>query len=117
MTVTVNEREKEKKLPSFLILMLLFACRSSLWLYIIVRGRDPVRITHPMYLVEIMILLGLILSRAAANRKNVFIPMVIAALVAAFAGNTAPLAALWVFIVGPLVGAALAAVVYKYLED
>ena len=78
-------REKEKKLPVVLNLILLFACRSSLWLYIIVRGRDPVRITHPMYLVEIMILLGLILSRAAGNRKNVFIPVVIAALVAAFA--------------------------------
>ena len=37
--------------------------------------------------------------------------------VAAFAGNAAPLASLWVFIVGPLVGAALAAVVYKALED
>jgi aquaporin Z len=38
------------------------------------------------------------------------------AIVAAIAGNSAPLACLWVFIVGPLVGAALAAVVYKYLE-
>ena len=34
----------------------------------------------------------------------------------AIAGNTAPLACLWVFIVGPLAGAALAAVTYKYLE-
>lgn len=31
-------------------------------------------------------------------------------------GNSAPLGALWVFIVGPLVGAALAAVTYKLLE-
>lgn len=38
------------------------------------------------------------------------------AVVAAIAGNSAPLASLWVFIVGPLVGAALAAVVYKALE-
>ena len=38
------------------------------------------------------------------------------ALVAAFAGNSAPLACLWVFIVGPFVGAALAAVTYKFLE-
>ena len=38
------------------------------------------------------------------------------ALVAACTGNTAPLASLWVFIVGPLAGAALAAYVYKYLE-
>ena len=38
------------------------------------------------------------------------------ALIAAFSGNAAPLSCLWVFIVGPLVGAALAAVVYKALE-
>ena len=35
------------------------------------------------------------------------------AVVAAIAGNGAPLGQLWVFIVGPLVGAALAAVIYK----
>ena len=38
------------------------------------------------------------------------------AFVAAANGNSAPLAALWVFIVGPLVGAALAAYTYKSLE-
>ena len=38
------------------------------------------------------------------------------AIVAAITGNTAPLGSLWVFIVGPLVGAALAAYCYKYLE-
>ncbi len=32
-------------------------------------------------------------------------------------GNAAPIAALWVFIVAPLIGAALAAVVYKKLES
>ena len=39
------------------------------------------------------------------------------AIVAAITGNTAPLGSLWVFIVGPLVGAALAAYCYKYLES
>ncbi len=38
------------------------------------------------------------------------------AIFAAINGNGTPLAQLWVFIVGPLVGAALAAVVYRYLE-
>ena len=38
------------------------------------------------------------------------------AFIAGISGNTAPLGALWVFIVGPLVGAALAAVVYPLLE-
>ncbi len=41
-------------------LALLFAGRSSLWLYILVRGRDPIRITHSLYLMEIVVLLSLI---------------------------------------------------------
>ncbi|MCR5094566.1 MAG: aquaporin [Lachnospiraceae bacterium] len=39
------------------------------------------------------------------------------AIMAAIGGNTEPLTSLWVFIVGPLVGAAIAAFVYKYLES
>jgi len=38
------------------------------------------------------------------------------AVVAAMAHNTTPITEVWVFIVGPLVGAALAALVYKFLE-
>ncbi len=38
------------------------------------------------------------------------------AIVAAIAGNTAPIACVWVFIVGPFVGAFLAAATYKALE-
>ncbi len=38
------------------------------------------------------------------------------AVMAIFGGNSAPIASLWVFIVGPLVGAALAQVVYKTLK-
>ncbi|MBE5845067.1 MAG: aquaporin [Butyrivibrio sp.] len=58
-------------------------------------------------------ILGIGLTGTSVNPARSFGP----AVVAAIAGNTAPLAALWVFIVGPLVGAALAAVVYKYLEN
>jgi len=39
------------------------------------------------------------------------------ALVAAIEGNTAPVSCVWVFILAPLVGAALAALVYKFLES
>ena len=57
-------------------------------------------------------ILGIGLTGTSVNPARSFGP----AIVAAITGNTAPIAALWVFIVGPLVGAALAAVVYKTLE-
>ncbi len=58
-------------------------------------------------------ILGIGLTGTSVNPARSFGP----ALVAAFTGNTAPIACLWVFIVGPLVGAALAAVVYKALSS
>ena len=57
-------------------------------------------------------ILGIGLTGTSVNPARSIGP----AIVAACAGNSAPLACLWVFIVGPLVGAALAAVVYKALE-
>lgn len=39
------------------------------------------------------------------------------AIVAALEGNDAPLSCVWVFIIAPLAGAALAALVYKFLES
>ncbi len=38
------------------------------------------------------------------------------AIVAAMSGNTAPISCVWVFIVGPLIGAALAAVIWKVIS-
>ena len=57
-------------------------------------------------------ILGIGLTGTSVNPARSFGP----AVVAAISGNTDPIAALWVFIVGPLVGAALAACVYKALE-
>jgi aquaporin Z len=59
-------------------------------------------------------ILGIGLTGTSVNPARSIGPAIIAAIVS---GNTAPLACLWVFIVGPLVGAALAAVVYKALES
>jgi len=39
------------------------------------------------------------------------------ALVGACTGNTSALGSLWIFILAPLVGGALAAAVYKFLES
>ncbi len=55
---------------------------------------------------------GIGLTGTSVNPARSIAPAVIAAVT----GNTAPLESLWVFIVAPLVGAALAAVVYKFLE-
>lgn len=57
-------------------------------------------------------ILGIGLTGTSVNPARSFGP----ALVASFTGNAAPLSQLWVFIVGPFVGAALAACTYKILE-
>lgn len=58
-------------------------------------------------------ILGIGLTGTSVNPARSFGP----ALVALFDGNSAPISCLWVFIVGPLVGAAIAAVTYKFLES
>jgi aquaporin Z len=57
-------------------------------------------------------ILGIGLTGTSVNPARSIGP----AIVAAISGNTTPLSCIWVFIVGPFVGAALAAVVYKFLE-
>ncbi len=57
-------------------------------------------------------ILGIGLTGTSVNPARSIGP----AIVAAISGNTEPLAQVWVFIVGPLVGAALAAVLYKALR-
>ena len=49
-------------------LALLFFVRSGLWMYILWGERDPVRITHSLYLMEFCILAAMVL----AGRKKVF---------------------------------------------
>ncbi len=57
-------------------------------------------------------ILGIGLTGTSVNPARSLGP----AIVAACMGNTAPIACVWIFIVGPLVGAAIAAYVYKALE-
>ena len=58
-------------------------------------------------------ILGIGLTGTSVNPARSLGP----AIVAACTGNTVPITQVWVFIVGPLVGAALAAGVYKWLES
>ena len=57
-------------------------------------------------------ILGIGLTGTSVNPARSFGP----AIVAAIAGNTAPIASLWVFIIAPLIGAALAAVIWNFLS-
>lgn len=57
-------------------------------------------------------ILGIGLTGTSVNPARSIGPAIMAAL----NGNIAPIGSLWIFIVAPLVGAALAAVVYKALE-
>ena len=58
-------------------------------------------------------ILGIGLTGTSVNPARSFGP----ALVAMISGNGEPMGVLWVFIVGPFVGAALAALTYKFLES
>lgn len=58
-------------------------------------------------------ILGIGLTGTSVNPARSIGP----AIVAAISGNPAPMQSIWVFIIGPLIGAALAAIVYKFLES
>ncbi len=57
-------------------------------------------------------ILGIGLTGTSVNPARSIGP----AIVAAITGNTEPISCVWIFIVAPLVGAAIAAVVYRFLE-
>lgn len=48
-------------------LVLLLAVRSALWMFILMRGRDPERITHSLYLAEFALLMGMLALRLRAD--------------------------------------------------
>lgn len=51
-------------------LLLLAAVRTALWMFILMRGRDPERITHSLYLAEFALLMGMLACRLQAGRNN-----------------------------------------------
>lgn len=58
-----RESRAENQLSTVVQLLLIFLVRSALWMFILMRGRDPERITHSLYLVEFCLLAGLFLRR------------------------------------------------------
>ena len=61
----------------------------------------------------VLVILGIGLTGTSVNPARSIGP----ALVAAIRGNSEPFASLWVFIIGPMAGAALAAFASKGLES
>lgn len=66
--------------------LLLMAARTVLWLYILLRGRDPVRITHPLYLVEFAVLMGVVFLRKPKGRREYALYLLVGIWAAAMLG-------------------------------
>ncbi|SCY25660.1 hypothetical protein [Butyrivibrio sp. INlla14] len=72
--IVIYKKDRAGLLQSIGLMVVLFACRSVLWLYIIMRGRDPIRITHPMYFLEMLILLGMLTLIVKDRQKKLWVP-------------------------------------------
>lgn len=59
--VILLQRDMRNLAAAAVQLFLVFLIRSALWMFILMRERDPERITHPLYLVEFILLAGMFL--------------------------------------------------------
>lgn len=53
-----------------LCLCALAAARTALWMFILMRGREPVRITHSLYLMEFCILMGMLFMESTGGNAK-----------------------------------------------
>lgn len=60
-----TQKEGQRNWAFLWKLILLGATRSALWMFILVRGRYPERITHSLYFAEILLLSGLLCAQLA----------------------------------------------------
>ncbi len=58
---TMGKKERKGKWSFLGKLVLLGLFRTVLWMYVLLMGRDPVRITHSLYLAEFAVLMGMLL--------------------------------------------------------
>ena len=75
LAAAINGAGKEKKRAAYIgkragCLLFLFAVRTTLWMFIMWRGREPVRITHSLYLMELCILLGMLYMEYAGGKTG-----------------------------------------------
>lgn len=85
---TDNGKQGARSFAFLWQLLLLAVMRSAVWMFILMRGRDPERITHSLYLVEFVLLAAMLLQKLPSvwHAKGVLRGMVIL-LVMMQAGN------------------------------
>ncbi len=83
LSIRTDSRESRKRgyggLAFLWQLLLLAVMRSAVWMFILIRGRDPERITHSLYLVEFVLLAAMFIRYlpAVRHRKGLLHLMVI----------------------------------------
>ena len=75
LAAAVNGLLKEEKRKAYIAqrtgcLLFLFAVRTALWLFIMWRGREPLRITHSLYLMELSILLAMLCREGREQQQD-----------------------------------------------
>ena len=69
--VILLRRDRVSCFAAAVQLALIFLVRSGLWMFVLMRGRDPERITHPLYLVEFCLLAGVFLRHLRRGMYSV----------------------------------------------
>jgi hypothetical protein len=59
-----------KKWKQILFLGILFMGRSSIWIYLLIQGRFPERVSVSLYLIELLLLLGIGLSSVSVQKSE-----------------------------------------------
>ncbi len=73
-----NDTAPKRRFSFIWELALLGAVRTSLWMFILMRGRCPERITHSLYLAELMVLMGMLCMRLLHDERQTRILAVLA---------------------------------------
>lgn len=60
----------QKKWKQILFLGILFIGRSSIWIYLLIQGRFPERVSVSLYLIELLLLLGIGLSNVSVQKSD-----------------------------------------------
>ena len=75
-----NDTAPKRKFSFIWELALLGAVRTSLWMFILMQGRYPERITHSLYLAELMVLMGMLCMQLLHDERQSRILAVLALL-------------------------------------